>query len=588
MVSEGNLANDVLSLIDQIAAGTPADTLESQRLEFKSGSSLRDELAKVAEASTCFANADGGLLILGVRDRPGGVEAIVGCSADEDSIRRHLADAVNPPLTVGVTTGETHGVKITAISVVRGLRVHALSDGQVKARFGKSCMPLDPSQISALEADRLGYDPSAATTDLTWRDADPTALATARSQIARLADARAELREFDDEMFLKKLGVATAEGCLNLAGKLMFADGETEHATYQYRPTPGSAPSAVERLAGPLLTSFGRLLELISARRNLSQLSLPTGQQLDMVDFPEKVVREALANGLVHRLLGSNIPVAIEHSPEMLVVTSPGPLVNGVSLENILTTPSRPRNPALAKAFRNLGLIEELGTGIPRMYREMVRTGKEPPTISAEPNAVRVALTGGFGNKALARFVAGLPEEEANDTDTLLTILHLCDFATASAQDLSDVLQRPSAEVARILDRLANPPANLIEPTRESIRYRDPNYRLRSEVLEQLGTVVRYKRRTSDEIDRKIIRHVEEYSRITNQTVRNLLEVGTPRASQILRRLVDDDVLTRTSAATRGPGVEYGPGPRFSDRVAPPGDQDDLDEQDQATLFDDP
>jgi ATP-dependent DNA helicase RecG len=101
------------------------------------------------------------------------------------------------------------------------------------------------------------------------------------------------------------------------------------------------------------------------------------------------------------------------------------------------------------------------------------------------------------------------------------------------------------------------------EPTRESIRYRDPNYRFRSEVLEQLGTVVRYKRRTSDEIDRKIVRHVTEYGRITNHTVRNLLEVGTPRASAILRRLVDSEVLTRTSEATRGPGVEYGPGPSF-------------------------
>jgi ATP-dependent DNA helicase RecG len=584
-VAIGNLPKDVVDLVDRVISGIPADTLEGQRLEFKSGQSLKGELSKIAEATVCLANAEGGLLIVGVTDRPGGRAALVGAHATEDQIVRHLVDAVNPPLTVGVDSGTVDGVAIVAVNVIRGVRVHALSDGQVKARFGKSCVPLEPSQVAALEADRLGYDPSGRPTDLTWRDADPSALAIARSQVSRLPDARSDLANFNDVKFLTKLGVADADGTLNVAGQLMFTNGTEDLATYQYRPTPGSAPTAVERLQRPAVLAFTRILELVAARRNLSQMSLPGGQQLDMADFPERAVREALANAFVHRLLGALSPVAIEHSAELLVIESPGPLVNGVSLANILTTQSRPRNPALAKAFRNLGLIEELGTGVPRMYREMVRSGKEPPAISAGPNAVRVALAGGFGNKSLARFIAGLPVDEANDTDTLLTILHLCDNATVNAADLAGVLQRPPSETARILKRLALPPADIVEPTRESVRYRDPNYRFRSEVLEQLGTVVRYKRRTSDEIDRKIVRHVSEYGRITNHTVRNLLEVGTPRASAILRRLVDSGVLSRTSEATRGPGVEYGPGPGFGSHDSADERLDEPGEEGQGSLF---
>jgi ATP-dependent DNA helicase RecG len=580
------LPQDVVDLVERVASGTPADTLEGQRLEFKTGSSLKDELAKIAEATVCLANADGGLVIVGVRDRPGGREALVGAQATEDQIVRHLVDAVNPPLTVGVDSGIVAGEAVVAINVIRGVRVHALSDGQVKARFGKSCIPLEPSQVAALEADRLGYDPSSRATDLSWRDADPSALAVARAQVSRLPDARADLAGFENDQFLTKLGVADAEGNLNVAGQLMFTATVEDLATYQYRPTPGSAPTAVERLQGPAILAFTRILELIAARRNLSQLSLPGGQQLDMADFPERAVREALANAFVHRLLGALSPVAVEHSAELLVIESPGPLVNGVSLANILTTQSRPRNPALAKAFRNLGLIEELGTGVPRMYREMVRSGKQPPVISAEPNSVRVALSGGFGNKSLARFIASLPSGEANDTDTLLTILHLCDNATVNSEDLSGILQRPRAETARILERLAGPTVDIIEPTRESVRYRDPNYRFRSEVLEQLGTLVGYKRRTSDEIDRKIVRHVSEYGRITNQTVRNLLEVGTPRASAILRRLVDKGILTRTSEARRGPGVEYGPGPSFGEQQPDAESPDAASDEAQGRLFD--
>ena len=573
-------------MVERVKAGTPADTLEGQRLEFKTGSSVRDELTKIAEAAACLANADGGLVIVGVRDRPGGPDALVGAQSTVDGIVRHLVDAVNPPLTVGVNTGAIDGIDIIAINVIRGVRVHALSDGQVKARYGKSCYPLEPSQIAALEADRLGYDPSSLPTERTWQDADPSALAAARSQVARLPDVRSDLATLEDDQFLTKLGVADASGRLNVAGELMFTRSVDDLATYQYRPTPGSAPTAVERLQGPIVLAFVRILELIAARRNLSQLSLPGGQQLDMADFPERAVREALANVFVHHLLGALSPVAVEHSPELLVITSPGPLVNGVSLDNILTTPSRPRNPSLAKAFRNLGLIEELGTGVPRMYREMVRSGKQPPSISAEPNSVRVALSGGIGNKALARFIVGLPADEANDTDTLLTILFLCDNATVNSTDLAGVLQRPRAEALKTLERLATHPADIVEPTRESMRYRDPNYRFRSEVLEQLGTIVRYKRRTSDEIDRKIVRHVSEYGRITNHTVRNLLEVGTPRASAILRRLVDSEVLSRTSEATRGPGVEYGPGPRFSDQAVDDISGPTAEDDGQGQLFD--
>ncbi|MGH3516577.1 MAG: ATP-binding protein [Haloechinothrix sp.] len=65
------------------------------------------------------------------------------------------------------------------------------------------------------------------------------------------------------------------------------------------------------------------------------------------------------------------------------MVTSPGPLVAGVTVKNILTHPSKPRNRALTAAVRTLQLAEEVGRGVDRMYREMIRTGRPMPTIDA-------------------------------------------------------------------------------------------------------------------------------------------------------------------------------------------------------------
>jgi ATP-dependent DNA helicase RecG len=103
----------------------------------------------------------------------------------------------------------------------------------------------------------------------------------------------------------------------------------------------------------------------------------------------------------------------------------------------------------------------------------------------------------------------------------------------------------------------------MIEPSRQTIRAAHPTYRLREFALRELGSAVSYVRNTLAELDRRVIAHVHEYGRITNPTVRNLFNVGMPRAQQILADLVEREILVKTSKAQRGPSVDYGPGTRF-------------------------
>ena len=103
----------------------------------------------------------------------------------------------------------------------------------------------------------------------------------------------------------------------------------------------------------------------------------------------------------------------------------------------------------------------------------------------------------------------------------------------------------------------------MLEPTRQTMRRRQATYRLRESALRELGTAVSYRRRTADEIDRKIVATVSELSQITNGVVQALLDVKVERASRILADLVDREILVKTSPHERGPRVTYGPGPRF-------------------------
>jgi ATP-dependent DNA helicase RecG len=227
------------------------------------------------------------------------------------------------------------------------------------------------------------------------------------------------------------------------------------------------------------------------------------------------------------------------------------------------THPSKPRNPLLARVARMLGLAEEVGRGVDRMYREMIRSGRNVPSIVSAADSVRVTLVGGAPNTQIARYVASLPDREREDTDAMLTLLFLRARRTTAARDLAPVLQKTTEEAQAVLRRLSEDAAGMLEPTRESARRSQPTYRLRSEALRILGPAVPYQRRTTDEIDKKVIEHVQEYGKVTNRTVRNLLDVGIQRAAAIVSDLVRREILVKTSEAQRGPSVEYGPGPRF-------------------------
>jgi ATP-dependent DNA helicase RecG len=328
----------------------------------------------------------------------------------------------------------------------------------------------------------------------------------------------------------------------------------------------------VDRLDRPILLAFQRALELVDARRSSVPLNLPDGQQITLADFPDLAVREALANALIHRDHRLPGPVVVEHSRTTLVVTSPGPLVAGVTPANILTHVSKPRNPTLAAAFRTLGLAEETGRGVDRMYREMIRSGRDLPHIDDRGDNVRVSFVGGAPNTRVARYVTRIGPDEQNDTDTLLVLFVLCARPSVTAAAMAPILQKGEDETEGVLRRLSADPPGMTEPTRSTARRSRPTYRLRGSVLSQLGPAITYRRRAPDEIDRKVVDHMREYGKVTNRTVRNMFDVDVQRAKTILGDLVERGVIVKTSTRQRGPNIEYGPGPAFpGDRSRPGG-----------------
>lgn len=556
-----------------IVHGSLADEVETSTLDFKQQDlrSVGDTQNGVADAATCFANAGGGTVVLGVSDHIRGLSAITGTTLNATDLRRRVYEVTQPPLDVSVNEYWFEGTRLLIVTAQEGLDVYA-SRGRVPTRrFEDRCLPMTMAEVGQVHDERRGGDWSAVDSGRATTDADPEAILQLRALLRRVpATALRELSESPLDDILRALSIVRPEGTFTRAGELLLcsppAGQEHELIVYQHRDTLGGEVKAGRRWSGSLLVAFTELMSVIEARIDTTPINLPSGQQIQIQDYPIPAVREAVANAVMHGDHRDRRPVQIEHSPEAFEVRSPGPLVAGVTPSNILTHPPKPRFPSLAEAMRSLGLAEKFGLGVDRMYREMIRSGRDVPSVSVTPGddaETTIRFLGGPPNTRITKFISTLPDEEQNDTDTLLVVSVLTRKRTINAKQLATIVQRDAPAAQAVLNRLANGVSQIIEPTPRTIKRSHPDYCLRSGPIASLGPALQYRGRARIDSDGKIYAHVREYGSINNGTIQRLFDVDVYAARNILQTLVGREVLVRVTPASRGPSVKYGAGARF-------------------------
>jgi len=145
----------------------------------------------------------------------------------------------------------------------------------------------------------------------------------------------------------------------------------------------------------------------------------------------------------------------------------------------------------------------------------------------------------------------------------LITLALLRAGPSIDATRLARSIQRTPAEAEEVLGRMSAPEVLLLEPTRRTLRKPFPAYRLRNESLAALARAVSYRRRTIDQMDEKVIEHVQEYGFVTNRTLQRLFDRDVFAARNMLSDLRERGLLEKVGTARGGPGVKYGPGPKF-------------------------
>ena len=353
---------------------------ESEVVELKEA--VVDEITKEIIA---FANCDGGKLYIGVRD-DGSIAGIDDPDGVSLQISNMVRDAIKPDVTMFLhyKTIIEEGRSIVEVDVQRGtdrpyyLARKGMRPEGVYVRQGYSSVPATDTAIRRLikETDGDRFEAMRSLNqDLTFEE-------TAKEFKLRDVDFGMQqmrtLKMIDNDNLYSNLGLLLSDQCVHTIKAAVFQGND--QTVFRDR----------KEFTGSLLQQMNEVYEYIDFR-NQTRATIEGLLRIDVRDYPEIAVREALLNLLVHRDYSFSASALISIYENRIEFTSIGGLMPGIELQDIMLGISVCRNESLANVFYRLKLIEAYGTGMGKITNAYSGTGLKP-LIETTPNAFKIVL----------------------------------------------------------------------------------------------------------------------------------------------------------------------------------------------------
>ena len=395
---------------------------ESARIEAKRASDMGKS---VMETVIAFANEpglDGGYLLLGVdwaiNDKGDTVYRPVGLP-DPDKVQRDLASqcasmlnvALRPEMQLEQVGGKTLLVVYVPEADVTHKPVYKKATGLpggAYRRIGSSDQRCVDEDLWVLrgESQPLHGPDSSILSDARADDFDPTAIAAYRRERARI-NPQAEELDYGDEDMLEALGaLRRVDGALQptLAGIVLFGKPLALRrllpmVRIDYIRVPGNewVEDPENRFQSidirkPLILALP-LAEASIIDELPKGFRLPEGQLQSVQEpiLPRKVIREAIANAVMHRTYTKHNPIQIIRYSNRIEVRNAGHSLKPMA--QLGNPGSWPRNPLLGSVLRDLNLAENKGSGIRTMRRLAADAGLTLPEFQSDREADTFCVT---------------------------------------------------------------------------------------------------------------------------------------------------------------------------------------------------
>lgn len=333
---------------------------ENNRVEYKL--ELNSDVDIENEVIAFLNYKDGGFIYIGI-DRDGNV---VGVSNIDDcmlKLKDRLKNNISPSAMglFDIAQERIEDVDIIKITVASGSEKpyfkpkYGMTSKGCYVRVGSAVEPMSQQQIERLFSKRT------------------------RNSIGRIVSNRQDLsfeqlRIYYDEKgkrlnnnFKRSLELVTDDDKYNYVAYLLSDENSNSMKVAKY--------SSLNRCELEENNEYGYCSLIKSTKSILLKLEVENKTiskitPMERVDTPlwnRVALREAVINAIVHNDYSFEVPPKFEIFPDRLEITSYGTIPESMTTDDFFAGVSIPRNKELMRIYRDLELVESLGSGVPRI-----------------------------------------------------------------------------------------------------------------------------------------------------------------------------------------------------------------------------
>ena len=357
---------------------------EGYNAEFKVA--VPSKVREISEEVCAFANAAGGILLIGVNDN----NQITGVNIDNykrSAIQNSLGE-ISPSLHCSLSFIEIEGKNVGIIEVPSGSNKPYVLSGAIYVRVGPNTQ-----KLTTVEQMRDFFQQS----DKIYFDEGPC------KEFGLADDFDDELlREFKtaahfntnvpDNQIFSNLKLYTGDQFFKNGAVLFFGKQPEEYfekAIVRCVVFDGKDKRFIvddKIFGGPLYFQYLKAVQWLKAKLSVRYdiEGQGSGPRKEIWEIPETVFREAIINSLSHRdYYDKGAVTMVEVFDDRVDITNPGGLVSAIS-HSEFGTKSHSRNPLVFGLFTRMRVVEQIGSGINRMKDLMKEAGLQKPDFRTE------------------------------------------------------------------------------------------------------------------------------------------------------------------------------------------------------------
>lgn len=434
---------------------------ESITVEFKES---KKKLNKDVYDSVCaFLNRHGGHLFLGVKDNGD----IVG--VDKDSVEQLKKDFVislnnpqtlNPAFYLAVEDVEIDGKTILYINVPESSQVHRCK-GKIFDRNedGDFDITNNTNLVSGLYMRKQAtYTENRIFPYADMEELEDELFTRVRKTVGNLKPGHPWV-SMDNIELLKSAGMylkdqSTGKQGITLAGILIFGSELMIQTTLpHYRTDAILRRENLDRyddrddIRVNLLRSYERLMQFIAKHLN-DKFYLEGDQRVSLRD---KIFREAISNLLIHREFSNPFPAKLVIEKYRVFIEN-GNKPHGHGMIDPEDFSPYPKNPKIAKFFKEIGWVDELGSGVRNIYKyNKIYSAADPEFIEGDVFKTIIPLTTQVTTQATMQATT---QAEVDSDDGIKALLEFCS-TPRTRNEMQEFMQLKNREYFR--KKILNP-----------------------------------------------------------------------------------------------------------------------------------